>query len=195
MDSLYSSVVNYKGDNIGSYLNTTAFRSVTACGINRTLKIRNDTNCHIKILIHNGEFQNIQEAKYKIQTSLYRYDNGAIIKPFSMTLLNTLTYSFYIACFVIFHDTNVMLFERLMNKSNDINITDSYLLSTLKEASINDYIKYLKSELQEKKYFDKRNFIKTTGENIVNEKKKYFKKDYLDFTRSQRNLKHNFTLG
>ena len=86
MDNLYSSVYNYKGESLAPYLNTYGFKTVTSCGINRTLKVRNDTNCHIHILIRNGEFKNLQEAKHKINQSIYKYDSGCIVKPFSMYL-------------------------------------------------------------------------------------------------------------
>ena len=98
MDSLYSSVYNNQGECLGKYLNTPGFRTVTSCGINRTLKVRNDTNCDIRILIHCGEFENLEQAKQRITCSVYRYDSGCIVKPYSMKLLNTLTFSFYVAC-------------------------------------------------------------------------------------------------
>ena len=64
MDNLYSSVYNYKGESLAPYLNTLSpFRSTTSCGINRTLKIRNDTNCSIRILLKYGEFEILEEAK------------------------------------------------------------------------------------------------------------------------------------
>ena len=81
MDSLYNTVYNNKGECLGKYLNTPGFRTVTSCGINRTLKVRNDTNCHIRILIRDGEFENLQEAKQKIAESIYRYDSGCLVKP------------------------------------------------------------------------------------------------------------------
>ena len=68
--------------------------------------------------------------------AVYRYDSGCIVKPYSMTLLNTLTFSFYVACFVEFENTSVMLFEKLTNRSFDITIDDSYLLTKLKEEGI-----------------------------------------------------------
>ena len=79
MDTLYNSVYNYKGECLGPYLNTKSpFRSTTSCGINRTLKVRNDTNCNIRILIKHGEFENLEEAKQKSMESIYTFDSGGI---------------------------------------------------------------------------------------------------------------------
>ena len=194
MDSLYSTVYNNKGECLGKYLNTPGFRTVTSCGINRTLKVRNDTNCHIRILIRNGEFENLQEAKQKISESIYRYDSGCVVKPYSMSLVNTLTFSFYVACFVEFDATSVMLFEKLTNRSFDITIDDAYLLTQLKETSIDDYITYLKRELQTTRNREKKQ-LSESGKNFINERTKYFKRDYVDFTRSRENFGNSLQLS
>ena len=194
MDNLYNPVYNYKGESLSSYLNTPGFKTVTSCGINRTLKVRNDTNCHIRILIRNGEFENLQEAKKKISESVYKYDSGCIVKPFSMSLLNTSTFSFYVACFVEFDHTSVMLFEKLTNRSYDIKIDDAYLLTQLKETSIEDYISYLKRELQTTRDGE-RKYLSNSGKNIINERTKYFKRDYVDFTRSRENFGNSLQLS
>jgi len=195
MDNLYSSVYNYKGESLAPYLNTRSpFRSTTSCGINRTLKIRNDTNCSIRILLKHGEFEILEEAKQKIAESIYTYDSGAVVKPFSMSLVNTSTFSFYVACFVEFDGKCVMLFEKLMNRSNDITITQSYLLSQLKEVSIDDYINFLQKELQNTREGEKTK-LSESGKNIINERTKYFRRDLVDFTRSRENLNSTFTLS
>ena len=194
MDNLYSSVYNYKGESLSPYLNTYGFKTVTSCGINRTLKVRNDTNCHIHILIRNGEFKNLQEAKHKINQSIYKYDSGCIVKPFSMYLLNTSTFSFYVACYVEFDDSMVLLFEKLTNRLFDITIDDAYLLTQLKETSIDDYIKYLKREIQTARNREKNN-LSDSGKNFINEQTKYFKRDYVDFTRSRNNFSNSFKLS
>ena len=195
MDNLYSSVYNYKGESLGPYLNTSSpFRSTTSCGINRTLKVRNNTNSNIHILVKNGEFEILEEAKHKIAGSVYSYDSGAIIKPFSMSLINTSTFSFYVACFVELDGNCIMLFEKLMNRSNDITITQSYLLSQLKEVSMDDYIKFLQKELQNTREGEKTK-LSESGKNIINERTKYFKRDLVDFTRSRENLNSTFSLS
>ncbi len=195
MDTLYNSVYNYKGECLGPYLNTMSpFRSTTSCGINRTLKVRNDTNCNIRILIKHGEFENLKEAKQKSMESIYTFDSGGIIKPFSMSLINTSTFSFYVACFVEFDNNSVILFEKLMNRSNDITITQDYLLKQLKEVSIEDYIKYLKRELQNTREGEKTK-LSESGKNIINERTRFFKKDYIDFTRSRDNINNTFSLS
>ena len=193
MDNLYSTVYNSKNECLGKYLNTPGFRTVTSCGINRTLKVRNDTNCHIRILIRSGEFESLQEAKQKINESIYRYDSGCIVKPFSMSLINTSTFSFYVVCFVEFDHTSVMLFEKLTNRSFDITIDDTYLLTQLKDVSIEDYITYLKRELQTKRNREK-NQLSDTGKNFINERTKYFRRNYVDFTTSRENLGNTLSL-
>ena len=194
MDNLYNSAYNYKGESLGPYLNTPGFRTVTSCGINRTLKVRNDTNCHIRILIRSGEFENLPEAKKKIAESVYRYDSGCIVKPYSMSLINTSTFSFYVACFVEFDHTSVMLFEKLTNRSFDITIDDPYLLMQLKDVSIEDYITYLKRELQTTRNREKKQ-LSDTGKNFINERTKFFKRDYVDFTRSRENFGNSLKLS
>ena len=87
-----------------------------------------------------------------------------------------------------------MLFEKLMNRSNDIIITESYLFSQLKEVSIEDYIKYLKRELQTTREGEKTK-LSVSGKNIVNDRTRFFKRNYIDFTRSKENLNNTFTLS
>ena len=158
MNNLYSSVNNYQGQNLGPYLNTRGFQTLTSCGINRTFKIRNETNCNIRILIKFGEFINLSEAQQKIYESFYNFDCECVVKPYIMSLINTSTFSFYVACFVELPESSVMLFDKLSNRSNDVRITDSYLLSRLKQVSLNGYISYLKHELQEMEIIKIKNY-------------------------------------
>ena len=189
MDNLYSTVYNSKNECLGKYLNTPGFRTVTSCGINRTLKVRNDTNCYIRVLIHNGEFETVEEAKQNISNSIYGYDTGAIVKPYSMTLISTLTYSFYVSCFVEFDATSVMLFEKLSNRSFDITVDDPYLLTQLKDISIDDYITYLKREIQTKRNREKKQ-LSDSGKNIINERTKFFRRNYVILQHHSRILKY-----
>ena len=87
-----------------------------------------------------------------------------------------------------------MLFEKLTNRLFDITIDDAYLLTQLKETSIDDYIKYLKRELQTTRNREKKQ-LSESGKNFINERTKYFKRDYVDFTRSRENFNNSLKLS
>ena len=67
------------------------------------------------------------------------------------------------------------------------------LLTKLKEESIDDYITYLKRELQTTRHREKKH-LSHSGKNVINERTKFFKRDYVDFTRSRENLGNTLSL-
>ena len=184
MDGLYNRVYNGNDQCLGPLLNTTPFRSPTSGGLNRSFKIRNNTSSNIYILMKDGEFLSLAEAKDNIKDSIYRYDNYFCIKPFSMNCLQTSTYSFYILCYVFVNSTRVILFEEVTNRFTHIVITEEMLLEKIDKEPKNIYIDYLKQELQKTRNLERQQ----TKSLILNNNNNFKKKDYIDFTRSDRGI-------
>lgn len=214
MDGLYNRVYNGNGQCLGPLLNTAPFRSPTSGGLNRCFKIRNNTNTNVHVLIKNGEFEYLSEAKQIIKDSVYRYDGYFAVKPGSMGYYRISTYSFYILCYVMVNGKQVILFEDITNRFSHIVISDELLLKTIKEESKETYVDYLREELQKTRDLERKqtqNLILNTSGHFDKiglnttplNSRRFNKKDYIDFTRSDESkirpcmtslLRHSYAL-